>query len=143
MKDVLRAVLGATLTLVVAACDEPQVCTDVLLSYDLEMKRPLIVDGALGELSVEACVDGRCVSGVADESGVISFDPKDSHDNASEGTIDRAGQTIRVTFSLLERDATTRVVLRVRRGDQQLLEEIGNVHWAEGECHSSPEATSI
>lgn len=135
--------LAAAPLVALSGCDPAKLCDASMKSYEIEMKRSLVVDGPLDTLTVEACVDGRCVTGASDATGILTFDRNASHDNASEGVIDRATGTITVTFALLERDATTRTLVRVRREGQTILEELGNVHWNEGDCHSSPATLSI
>lgn len=124
-------------------CGEEHSCTFEERGYVVEMKRPLLVaDGPLDTFTVEACVDDRCTTGTSDASGTLSFSRRE--DSATDGKIDRTGQTIRVMFQLSEHSAeTTAFVLRVKRGDTRLIEEQATLEWTDDGCHSAPVKTSL
>lgn len=143
MKMALVSLLSSALSSpLITGCGQEHACTLEERGYSAAMKRPFTAEGPLETFEVEACVGTKCTTGTSDTSGTLSFPDRD--DAATDGEIDRATQTLRVTFQLWEHNAApTQFVLRVKRNGTQVSHETAALEWTDDGCHAAPVKTSL
>lgn len=141
--------LATTLPFLAAIGCTTRECTEEYRYHTITVTRDVATTSEIGALGVEGCVEGHCQTGIPDASGNLTFESDASSWPPFEGSITSAGDPgkwrVTLRFSVGEGRAsdTTELTLRVKRGDETLLEEKATVQWSNDDCHPTPKSLQL
>jgi hypothetical protein len=128
---------------------EPTSCTDDYRFHTIDVTREVATTDDATALVVEGCLEDQCKTAVPEASGRIDFDVQLGDSGPFEGSVgagsDAGKQRVTVRFSVGEKtaNATSALVLRIKRGDATLLDETATVQWSDDDCHPTPASTKL